>query len=363
MEYEKKQKIVTYICGLALIGALTGYMYMVISTTQSKQDQQLFNNGYSIEFYTDEPSTVEYGQKIKPSDFIKSSKGYVKMPKLDTYSIGTHKLKYILEVDGKTKNFYKTVIVKDTQYPKINCSKGSTFKINKGDPVPYSENDFTAEDPVDGELKCSFKGYLNTNETGDYKINVSATDKSGNKTVKTIEVIVDNDNGYGVIRDYSTADSIDDYTNYGQGKYGVREKTLYVHNDISDETLNAVIQQLNVCPQYLVDTIGNIHIYQDGGDLTVKATPVNMGVYQIDIRNINKNDTDSVLKGVLHAFYQKYKLNMDSEIAKCYSNEKTSDDNSKEDWFVNIAEKYIKDTSSILKSYPKTYKYFKEIQL
>ena len=362
-----KQKLATSGAAIVLFVAFFLYMAFIIENTEDKQNEQLFNSGYTIEFYTNKPTTVEYGDKIDATDFIKTSKGYVKMPKFSTKKIGVHNLKYTLEVNGKKKYFYKQVIVKDSYAPFIYTKKGVNFTITKGDSLPYSENDFYATDPVDGKLKCKVDGYVNPNEAGVYKVAVSAEDKNGKQSSKTLTITVNEKTKAASISDYSVGESLDAYNTYGHGQYGVRQRMMYLNNTIDDETFNALIHQINLCPQFLVDNVHDIHVNLDDSCAnTATVQIINTGTYRLTLNvgsNADQMDDSLALKGMLKIFYSKYELGFDKELQKYYLKESKDKNVSKDDFFADTAAQYIQDKDSLMKDYPKMYNYFEEIEL
>ena len=71
----------------------------------------------------------------------------------------------------------------DTTAPIITLNGASTVTLEEGS--PYIEQNATAVDDVDGTLAVTINGSVDVNKIGSYTINYTATDKSGNRAVKS----------------------------------------------------------------------------------------------------------------------------------------------------------------------------------
>ena len=67
----------------------------VVYINQSKIEHQVINNGIDLEFKNTKVSTIEYGSDVVATDLIKSYKGDLKVPKIDTYQLGETIKRYV----------------------------------------------------------------------------------------------------------------------------------------------------------------------------------------------------------------------------------------------------------------------------
>ena len=152
-----------------------------------------------------ESITIEYGSDAKDTDYFdtKESDENVKVKEikgLDTKKIGEQVIQ-VLFTDGK-KEIEKEikVQVKDTKKPVIDLFM-EKLTITVGDKLDLSKAVKNVSDQVDGNLKYSAKaiqkdGYyflkdkVDTKKAGNYKAQVIAIDKNGNKSSAEVDVTV-----------------------------------------------------------------------------------------------------------------------------------------------------------------------------
>ena len=98
----------------------------------------------------------------------------------------------VTDKSGNTKKVIKKIIYKDKDGPVITLEGNEEMYISKGQ--KFNEPGYKAEDNCDGDLTKNVKveGSVDSNNTGEYKLTYTVTDKSGNKTTKERKVIVSN---------------------------------------------------------------------------------------------------------------------------------------------------------------------------
>lgn len=162
-----------------------------------------FNNKLNV--ILKEPIIIEYGSNEKDVQFFDSKKSdknvMVKEIKgLDSKKIGEQVI-HVTFADGK-KEIEKEikVQVKDTKIPVIDLLM-EKLTITVGDKLDLSKAVKNVSDQVDGNLKYSEKmiesgGYyfvtdkVNTKKAGNYKAQIIAVDKNGNKSTAEVDVTV-----------------------------------------------------------------------------------------------------------------------------------------------------------------------------
>lgn len=106
-----------------------------------------------------------------------------KYPKVGSYDLQIH-----YKLNGKVKTENIKIIVKDTIKPKF-IKSPEKIEFNKGFNTDDLNSYFTAEDLSPFEIKIDTRK-LNNNNSGEYEITVTVTDKYNNKNVKNVKIIV-----------------------------------------------------------------------------------------------------------------------------------------------------------------------------
>lgn len=125
--------------------------------------------------YEDKGCTAFYGSELMGYKEIE----YETDGTVDTKKLGTYKITYVAQKDDKTKTLVRTVNIVDTTPPEITApEKITVYEGTTVFPVKYS-----AKDSVDGDLTES----IERQDSAD-SVTLSVSDKSGNKTERTVKV-------------------------------------------------------------------------------------------------------------------------------------------------------------------------------
>lgn len=252
----RRAVVVTFLL-LLCIGC--GILFYIFSQNEDNKKQQALNTGIALRFVSNETQQVEYGSKIDPMDFVQDYKGDLKKPTLDTTVLGLHQLKYTISVEGYEKDFYKNIMVVDSQMPEIYVNKGTEFEVEKGELFHLDVKDVKATDPVDGRCETKIEGEVNTNVTGLYLLRVSAWDANGNRSDQRVSVRV-------LARpkqkasDLSIGRAVDDFSVLSNGDLLVRQKSVEIVDSPKEGVAEEYAMQINTTPQYLLDAIDHIQL-------------------------------------------------------------------------------------------------------
>ena len=192
-----KYKIVAILVFITLSIAIITY-----NICDMNHRQQVFNK---LDVTFTEVKAVEYGtENYDPIDLVENVP-YGKIVKytnyVDTNSIGTQKLMFVVEDENVTKVINVEVEVVDTEKPEISMEE-ETISIEEGNEYDIKENIKSVVDKVDGELEYveneteEQKSYytitsdLDTNVAGNYTVSVKAVDNSGNINEKVYNINV-----------------------------------------------------------------------------------------------------------------------------------------------------------------------------
>ena len=110
---------------------------------------------------------------------------------VDTSKPGEYLVTYRLKdsVGNLDEKVRKVIVSYPDKTPPIIILKGEdSISLKTGE--SYEEPGATANDAVDGDVKVSMEGSVDTNTAGEYTITYSATDKAGNKATKTRTITV-----------------------------------------------------------------------------------------------------------------------------------------------------------------------------
>lgn len=192
-----KYKVVAILVFLTLSIAVMTYNICEIN-----HRQQVFDK---LDVTFSEVKAVEYGtENYDPIDLVENVP-YGKIVKytsyVDTNSIGTQKLMFVVEEQNVTKVINVEVEVVDTEKPEISMEE-EEISIEEGNEYDIKENIKSVIDKVDGELEYveneseDKKSYytitsdLDTSVPGSYSVSVKAVDNSGNINEKTYNINV-----------------------------------------------------------------------------------------------------------------------------------------------------------------------------
>lgn len=129
--------------------------------------------------------TIEFGQKVKVSDFIENLNGeYIDDYEIDTEHLGSIKVAFeYYNIKNKKRNYSFEINTKDVTAPKIYC--GGSYTVKVGDNKNLAEVLLSGDD-IDDNPKRKIIGEYDFNTIGNYDLTYVVTDSSGNKTSKDI---------------------------------------------------------------------------------------------------------------------------------------------------------------------------------
>lgn len=191
-----KYKFLIIILVIIIFGATTAYnVYM------SNHHKKIFNK-LNITFK--EVKAIEYGtSNYDPIDLVEevSNGKIVDYTKdIDTTSIGTQELTFVVKEEDVYKVVNVEVEVVDTKSPDI-MIESDNISIEKGNDYDTMNNIVSVIDKVDGDLEYknddtkdiahyTVTTNLDTNVTGNYTVNIKAVDKNGNESEKEFYINV-----------------------------------------------------------------------------------------------------------------------------------------------------------------------------
>lgn len=134
----------------------------------------------------------EYGSEVNIKDLIeKANVEIIEYPIVSTLEVGQQKLTFKVKKGFMQSEIKKEIEIVDTQKPIIEF-KQDQLVLNYGEKKDLMTNILKVYDIVDKSenIKIELNENVNINKAGNYKVEVIATDKNGNKTVKSFKVIV-----------------------------------------------------------------------------------------------------------------------------------------------------------------------------
>ena len=368
------------IIGIALLILFTVLsITFVIWNNESKKDEQAIRNGITLSFYSDETETVEYGDDVNVMSFVKEYKGDLKKPTFSTKEVGTHLLEYTISSGDYEATFTKIVEVVDTQKPTIQSKdEEAHYIVNKGENFHLSGSDFEAKDPVDGKLDVQIEGTVKTDEVGTFQLKAVALDKNKNRTEKTITVEVVDPNQNKVL-DYSLGEELDAYERINSSTVLVRDRTISIPENITDEQLLQVVKQINLCPSYLLEQVDTIQVVDratmDQLHPSKKEGASIYGYHEYQEKqsvvtlcnDVTDDQYDAFIHEASHAYSIKKGIVKDKEFKKIYQQEGKIDDGftneNINEFFAYHYTTYLFEGKDGLSSYPKLVKYFEEMKI
>ena len=171
---------------------------IVYNLKYNNENKVLTRNVYVDDLESPEITLVDSGNKICPNKAY-IEEGYSAFDNVDgdlTNNVLVeridNKIYYtVSDSSGNKKTVFRDINYKDDEAPKINLNGDKTY-IYKG--TKYEDTSYSAYDNCDGDITNNvIVSNVDTSKTGEYNIDYSVTDSSGNKTIVTKKVIVYND--------------------------------------------------------------------------------------------------------------------------------------------------------------------------
>ena len=158
-----------------------------------------YNNMESLKFELIGPAILyvdvnteykEYGIKVVNNGIDISSSVKIDSSLVNINELGKYKVKYEIEIDGNKEYVYREVIVIDKTEPKIKLKGDMEVYVILGG--VYYEEGYEVIDNYDTDLhdKVEINGSIDTNKVGEYELEYSVLDSSGNKGIVKRKVIV-----------------------------------------------------------------------------------------------------------------------------------------------------------------------------
>lgn len=171
---ERRLKITLYVLIVALFTTVVWIVIVLLGMEKTEPIQ-----------WIDEP--IEYGN-TKATAFTSHGVKVLSQTELDPFEVGQQTITVTYRINDKKKKESHTVTVKDTQKPVLTIGT-TTITTLSGELPDWSLLDIKAEDPVDGP--CMYSVDTPTIDgIGTYDVKIIATDKNGNQTTKTVELLV-----------------------------------------------------------------------------------------------------------------------------------------------------------------------------
>ena len=154
--------------------------YINVNSNETEINNNLIQNGAKAYSSTGEELT-EITTQIKIGETEKTS---IKTNTLDTYEIT-----YTVTDNGKTTSATRTVIIRDTEAPKITLPKETILLANQVNGYDLRQ-DVSVTDNYDSNSTLTINSGL-SNRPGKYVVTYTATDSSGNQTTERRVIIVE----------------------------------------------------------------------------------------------------------------------------------------------------------------------------
>lgn len=353
----------------------------VVYINQSKIEHQVINNGIDLEFKNTKVSTIEYGSDVVATDLIKSYKGDLKVPKIDTYQLGETTLVYELKTGNYSKKYYKKIHVVDTKKPKFEYNGKKTFTTVLYGEDPLQKLQLRAYDVVDGDLEVHQKGNYDVQHIGTYKVNYEATDKNGNRSQLKFTVNVIPSEGKTQEEDsVSVGSYLVNYNVLNANTISVRGIRVLVESGVSQEAIEFYVKQFNTCPKYLLQYVDQFMIETDN-TLSTQVVENNNdtknvvgyfmnedGQRNVYLGDRAKKNTRVVIHECAHAYDDANKISSSKEFMNIYKKEKTlwnkSEAKNEREFFAYTYATYIIEGKTALsEKCPLAAKYFEEYKL
>lgn len=133
----------------------------------------------------------EMGASVNPGSSEKNDIPVQITGTVDTSTLGTYLVKYLVSADGHVATAYRQVHVVDAQQPELKLIGGGHYTMTAGQ--PYAELGFTAVDNYDGDLaqQVQVTGKVDRYTPGEYTLTYSVTDSNGNQSSTNRTVCVE----------------------------------------------------------------------------------------------------------------------------------------------------------------------------
>lgn len=133
----------------------------------------------------------EMGASVNPGSSEKTDIPVQITGTVDTSTLGTYLVKYLVSADGHVATAYRQVHVVDAQQPELKLIGGGHYTMTAGQ--PYAELGFTAVDNYDGDLaqQVQVTGKVDRYTPGEYTLTYSVTDSNGNQSSANRTVCVE----------------------------------------------------------------------------------------------------------------------------------------------------------------------------
>ena len=184
--------IILIICLIVITSSVILFSIKYKEYKQKKEEErqlELIKNATIIVDLA-EDLNIPFNTKVKASDYIVNINGeIIDDPYINTLKLGEKEvtIKYINDENITIPYKFKVNIV-DITPPLIWLSSSYTVNVNYNYDVLMEE--IMCGDDYDPEPDCQLVGNYNLNKVGNYKIQFSATDSSGNNTTKDFTLIV-----------------------------------------------------------------------------------------------------------------------------------------------------------------------------
>jgi hypothetical protein len=211
-------KIITKLSIVASIGLL---LIIALSGCKSKGEGPVVvsNNEVTIAVGATEPdwtSLVIVEDDVDEEIIIDSS--MIDLSNVNTRIIGIYTAIYnITDSDGNETTFELTVNVVDRTSPIVDLRGESFIYVTVGE--EYVEEGIIIYDNYDKGLSYDVEGTVDTNTIGDYFLNYTVTDSSGNKSVKLTRLVV--------VENYKQMVSDKDEVYFSVGDFEITREDLY----------------------------------------------------------------------------------------------------------------------------------------
>ncbi len=182
----KRKRFLIFIMLLFIVGEIGLYKYI---------EHNKIYNSLNIEF--NDVDSVEYGSEFDVKSLIKTSYGEIVYPTLNTLEVGVHDLVFKVSDKYVSKEYIHSIEVTDKKVPVIKLKKDK-IEVEYGKSIVIDDYIESVIDEVDGRLALKgkdevgyyYKDHVDYKKAGTYKVKITAQDCSGNKSEKTITVIV-----------------------------------------------------------------------------------------------------------------------------------------------------------------------------
>lgn len=189
-----KKRIIAIVALLCLIvGSIAGF-----NIYQDYKKQKIYDS-LLVEFKDE--IKIEYGDKIDVSTLIDNYTGEITLPAIDTTKVGRQEIVFKVSQDDVEREYQFEIEIVDTKKPVITL-KQENVEIEVDDSLDISKYIKSVKDDVDGDIVYkekvndeevdyyTYNDNINYKAAGTYKVEIIAVDKNGNKTIKTLNVVV-----------------------------------------------------------------------------------------------------------------------------------------------------------------------------